>query len=46
MKSCSQALQIMDILGCGAAPSGPFGALTESTQTGTGVGFRLLLEME
>lgn len=36
----------MDNLGCGAAPSGPMGALAESSQTGTRVGFSLLLEME
>lgn len=43
---CSQAQKIMDVLVCGAPPSGPIGALAESTQTGTRVGFSLLLEME
>ncbi len=42
-KTCSQTLQIMDILGCAAAPSGSFGALTESTQTGSRVGFSFLV---
>lgn len=36
----------MDISDCGAAPSELFGALTESSQTGTRGGFSLLLEME